>query len=84
MNISIPQLIEGLKELFPGCSESELSEESTLADLPDWDSMSVVNLQTFLHQQFQVEVPMEMLADETSLQEVISFLAAPMPQGAAC
>jgi acyl carrier protein len=54
-----------------------LSMETQLGELPEWDSMAAVNWQTFLLQQFEVDVPLELLADETSLQELLSFLENP-------
>jgi acyl carrier protein len=48
--------------------------ETVLADMPEWDSMAGVNLQTFLLQAYEVEVRQELLVDETSLREVIIFL----------
>lgn len=77
MKVSSAQVIQGLCEVFEDCETMALSEETLLGDLPEWDSMAAVNLQTHLHQEFQVEVPLELLADETSLQEVVAFLADP-------
>lgn len=77
MEVSSAQVIKGLCEVFEECETLTLSEETQLGDLPEWDSMAAVNLQTYLHQVFQIEVPLELLADETSLQEVTAFLANP-------
>lgn len=74
MEISAARLIEGVKEIFPECGELDLSVDSILADVPEWDSMAAVNLQTFLLQKYQIEVPLELLADDTSLQEIMAFL----------
>ena len=80
MEVSSARVIKGLCEVFEACETMALSEETLLGDLPEWDSMAAVNLQTYLHQEFQVEVPLELLADETSLNEVIAFIADPESQ----
>jgi len=77
MEVSAAQIIKGLEELFPECLSTNLSVESVLGEMPEWDSMAAVNLQTFILQQFDMEVPLEMLADETSIQEVVAFIENP-------
>lgn len=77
MEVSAAQIIKGLEELFPECKGNDLSVETVLGEMPEWDSMAAVNLQTFLLQQYEMEVPLELLADETSIQEVIAFLENP-------
>lgn len=80
MEVSVAKIFQGLEELFPECRASDLSLETVLGDMPEWDSMAAVNLQTLLLQQYDVEVPLELLADETSLQDVIAFLENPSIQ----
>ena len=79
MEVSAAQLIQGLEDIFPECRGTLISLDTVLGEMPEWDSMAAVNLQTFLLQQYQVEVPLELLADETSLQEVIAYLENPDP-----
>jgi acyl carrier protein len=83
MQLSAKRLLEGLREVFPDCADMAVSIETQLCELPDWDSMAAVNLQTFLLQQFGVEVPLDLMADQTSLQEVLAFLENPIPSEAA-
>jgi acyl carrier protein len=78
MEVSSTHVIKGLCDIFPECEEMALSEKTVLGELPEWDSMAAVNLQTYLLQNFQVEVPLELLADETSLQEITAFLSNPV------
>lgn len=40
------QLIEGLHEVFPESEDLTFAPDSILGDLPDWDSMAAVNLQS--------------------------------------
>jgi acyl carrier protein len=79
MKVSSAALIKGLHEVFPDSETMVLSSDSLLGDLPEWDSMAAVNFQTYLEQQFDLEVPIELLADSTSLQEVMEFIANPVP-----
>jgi acyl carrier protein len=79
MKVSSASIIEGLQTVFPECRQMDLSSETLLGDLPEWDSMAAVNFQTYLQQQFDLEVPIELLADSTSLQEVMEFIANPVP-----
>jgi acyl carrier protein len=79
MKVSSAVLIKGLHEIFPDCETMALSSDTMLGDLPEWDSMAAVNFQTYLEQQFNLEVPIELLADSTSLNEVMEFIANPVP-----
>jgi acyl carrier protein len=84
MQISAEHLIAILHEVFPECGDMPMSHETQLGELPEWDSMAAVNLQTAILQQFQIEVPLELLGDQTTVQEVIDFLLNPVPSEAAC
>jgi acyl carrier protein len=83
MQISPEHIIEGLREVFPECSDMTLAMETQLGELPEWDSMASVNLQTFLLQQFEVEVPLELMADQTTVEELWAFLQNPVANEAA-
>ena len=80
MEVSAATIFKGLEEIFPECRTKDLSLETVLGEMPEWDSMAAVNLQTFLLQEYEVEVPLELLADETSLKEIITFLENPSLQ----
>jgi acyl carrier protein len=84
MEISTAKIFKEIEELFPECSSEKLSLDTVLGEMPEWDSMAAVNLQTVLLQQYDIEVPLELLADETSLQDVIAFLKSPSMHGEAC
>ena len=77
MDVSPAILFKGLEELFPESQGTEFTLETLLGDMPEWDSMAAVNLQAFILQQFEMEVPLELLADETSIQEIIAFIQNP-------
>ena len=78
MQLSVARMIEGLHEVFPDCAGMSLSAESQLGELPEWDSMAAVNLQAFLLQQYAVEVPLDLLADQTCVSELVAFLENPI------
>ncbi len=67
---------EGLQELFPDIDDMVISTETQLEELPDWDSMSAVNLQSFLEQAFSVTVPQDFLDEEKTVGEVAAFIKA--------
>jgi len=78
MDAFLVRIIEGIHEIFPETEGMDFTLNSTLGDLPDWDSMAAVNLQTYLQQQMEVEVPLELLSDETTLEELAAFLKDPV------
>ena len=77
------RIIDGLCEIFTETENLSLTADTVLGELPDWDSMAAVNLQTFLHQEFNIEVPLELLADETAIHEIVAFVQNPVPNQAA-
>jgi len=74
----IKRIKEGLQELFPETEQLVMTGRTTLGEMPEWDSMAAVNLQTFLLQAYDIEVPLDLLADETMLSEVADFLMQPV------
>ena len=82
MDSILSRFIAGLLDIFPEAGSLNLSADTVLGELPDWDSMAAVNLQTFLHQQFDLEVPLELLADEATIQEIAAFVKHPVPSQA--
>jgi acyl carrier protein len=75
------QIVKGFQEVFPETEGMEFKLESVLSELPEWDSMAAVNLQTYLQQQFDIEVPLELMADETTLDDVINYIRNPVSPG---
>lgn len=72
------KVVEGIHEIFPESEGIRFATDSILGELPDWDSMAAVNLQSYLQQQFNIEVPLELLAEETTLEELAAFLKNPV------
>jgi acyl carrier protein len=71
------KIADGIKDLFPEAGDMEITLETELGQIPEWDSMSAVNLQLFLEQQFQIFVPEDLLNAETTVGEVVSFVEEP-------
>ena len=71
------KLRDGIRQLFPDIDDMEIRLETELGEIPDWDSMSAVNLQSFLEQEFKVTIPQDLLNEETTVKEVISFVEEP-------
>lgn len=65
---------DGLKDLFPEIGEQDISPEMKLFEIPEWDSMSSVNLQVFLEDAFKVTVNQNLLDDDTTINEILSFV----------
>lgn len=67
----------GLQELFPDAAQMDITPDTRLGQIPDWDSMASVNLQSFLEQEFKITVPQDLLGEETTIAEVISYIEHP-------
>jgi acyl carrier protein len=72
MNDIFTKIKEGIYQLFSDAEDIELTMDTKLEEIPDWDSMGAVNLQSYLEQEFQVAVSLDMLDEETSLGELVS------------
>jgi acyl carrier protein len=67
----------GFQEIFPELGDTPITADTQLGDIPDWDSMAAVNLQSFVDQQFQVSIPDDLLGEETTVGELIAFIQNP-------
>lgn len=74
MKVTFARIFECVQEVFSEVESADFSPAATLGQLPEWDSMAAVNLQTSLMQQFDREVPLELLSDETTFEELADFL----------
>jgi acyl carrier protein len=72
MNDIFTKIKEGIYQLFSDAEDIELTMDTKLEEIPDWDSMGAVNLQSYLEQEFQVAISLDMLDEETSLEELVS------------
>jgi acyl carrier protein len=65
---------EAILEIFPEAGEMAIATDTRLGDIPEWDSMNAVNLQTYLEKSCPVSVPLELLTEDMTLGELISFM----------
>jgi acyl carrier protein len=79
MSNILTKIKEGILENFPEVGDVEITAEMKLGEIPEWDSVAAVNLQTFLKDNFGVEVPLDFLHDETTLGEIVEFIEKPKP-----
>ncbi|MDM8526067.1 acyl carrier protein [Desulfococcaceae bacterium HSG8] len=68
---------EGIQDVFPEVEDMEITADTVLEEIPDWDSMAAVNLQTFLDETFHISVPLDLLSEETPISELVSFIENP-------
>ena len=54
-----------------------ITPETKLSEIPDGDSMAAVNLQILLHDTFHVDLPLELLHDDTRFNELITLMEQP-------
>ena len=74
MKERLKRIEEGLKEIFPETEDMEMTADTCLGEVPDWDSMAAVNLQAYLEQTFRVSVLAEQLDEDTTLGEVVVLI----------
>jgi acyl carrier protein len=68
---------EGLQEIFPEIGDMEIATDTQLEEIPDWDSMNAVNLHSYLEQTFNITLPEDLLDDEMTIGELITFIEQP-------
>jgi acyl carrier protein len=67
-------LKEGILDIFPEAGDMVIESDTRLGDIPDWDSMNAINLQTYLDKNFPVNVPIDLLTEDTKIGELIRFI----------
>jgi len=65
---------EAVEEIFPEAVEMAVASDTRLGDIPEWDSMNAVNLQTYLEKRCPVSIPLELLTEDTTVGELIHFM----------
>ena len=68
---------QALLENFFESGDGSITLETKLGEIPDWDSMAAVSLQMILHENFHVELPLELLQEYTTFSELIRFMEQP-------
>jgi len=77
------KLKTGIADLFPEVEGIMLGAGTRLGEIPDFDSMAAVNLQTFIAETFNVSIPLDLLGEDTTLQEIAALIDNPEQLAAA-
>jgi acyl carrier protein len=74
---TLKKLKVGIEDLFPEVERIVFTGETRLGDIPDFDSMAAVNLQTFIEDNFKVAIPLDLLGDDTTLKDIVELIETP-------
>jgi acyl carrier protein len=74
---TLKKLKVGIEDLFPEAGSIAVTGETRLGDIPDFDSMAAVNLQTFIEENFKVDIPLDLLGEDTTLKDIVDFIENP-------
>ena len=77
MDPILTKIIEGLRENFPDVGDIAITPDTELGEIPEWDSMSAVNFQSLVEQNFQISIPLDILNEENTIGDVISVIEEP-------
>jgi acyl carrier protein len=75
MNEIMEKIKQGILDLFPEIGKVPITAEMCLGEIPEFDSMAAVNLQTFLEENFPLKVSLDMLTVEITLGELVAYIA---------
>jgi acyl carrier protein len=74
---TLEKLKAGIEDLFPEVEGIVVTRETRLGDIPDFDSMAAVNLQTFIAENFKVAIPLDLLGDDTTMKDIVDLIENP-------
>ncbi len=74
MDEILEKIKAGILDIFPEAAVIEITLEMKLGDIPEWDSIAAVNLQTYLQETFPVRIPLDLMSDETAIGELAAFI----------
>jgi acyl carrier protein len=66
-----------LLDNFFESGDGAITPETKLGEIPDWDSMEAVNLQILLHDTFHVDLPLELLHENTKFNDLVILMKQP-------
>lgn len=72
--LQMHKIIACLKEVFPDCDPSVITPQTTLGEVPGWDSMNSVNLLMELESAFSVSMFNETLTSKQRVEDVAELL----------
>lgn len=76
-------VIEAIRAIAPEIEAGELRDDRPLREQVDLDSMDWLNVIVGLHQRFGVDIPETDYAKLATLDAIVAYLAARLPQAAA-
>ncbi|HEY5497827.1 MAG TPA: acyl carrier protein [Syntrophales bacterium] len=74
---TLKKLKAGIEDLFLEVESITVTGETRLGDIPDFDSIAAVNLQTFIAENFKVAIPLDLLGEDTALKDIVDFIENP-------
>lgn len=74
MQIAMAKLKACLTNVFPRCDTSAITLDTTLGEIPDWDSMNSINFLMELESTFSVPMANEILRPGQKVAGVIELL----------
>jgi acyl carrier protein len=77
MITQLAQFVEGLVEIFPETMDMDITDETKMEDLPDWESMAAVNIQALIERLFNINIPPDAIGDETTIGELLEMVNHP-------
>ena len=77
MSKTLKRITDGIKDIFPEIADAKITADTHLSEIPEWDSIAAVNLQTFLKETFGVEVPLDLMNEDTTIGELATFIEDP-------
>ena len=66
-------LRNGIQEIVP-VAGGKISLETSLADIPDWDSLHSVTLQMFLEETFNMKIPLDLVEGDSTIGDIVNYL----------
>jgi acyl carrier protein len=76
MSKTLKKIIIGIQEIFPEMA-ADVTTETLLGEIPEWDSIAAVNLQTYMKETFGIEIPLDLLNEETAIGEIVTLIENP-------
>lgn len=77
MNDIWQKMKDVLLDNFFEIGNGSITPETKLGEIPDWDSMVAVNIQILLHDTFHVDLPLELLHEDTIFKDLIMLMEQP-------
>lgn len=71
MEQMILKLKEDLTEIFPEIVTINITPDTMLEEIPDWDSMAAINLLVYLNDHFDLDLKQDFLNDDTTFREIL-------------